>query len=83
MASNCDGPRQFVHDGEDGLIAPIDDVQAIKAALRRVIDDEALREKLVENGRKRYEAEFTKEASVRGYLDYYHHMLEQKGIPPR
>lgn len=83
VASNCDGPRQFVKDGEDGLIAPIDDVQAIKAALRRVIDDKELREKLVKNGYERYEREFTKEASVRGYLDYYHHMLEQEGIAPR
>lgn len=40
------GPRALLHDGEDSLIAATGDVDALAAALRRLIDDVALRERL-------------------------------------
>ena len=80
VVCDADGPRQFVRDQEDGLIAPIDDIEAIKGCIQRLIDEPDLKAKLVENGRVRYEAEFTKASSLQGYLQHYHDILSQEGL---
>lgn len=80
VVCDADGPRQFVRHEEDGLIAPIDDVAAIGACVRRLIDDEDLAGRLVRGGYARYEAEFTKQASLQGYLEFYHNILEREGL---
>lgn len=71
IVSDADGPRQFVRDGEDGLIVPREDVAATVQAIERLAGDKALQKRFVKAGRARYEAEFTKQASVDGYLDFY------------
>lgn len=80
VVCDADGPRQFVRHGEDGMMAPIDDVPAIKGCIQRLIDDADLAEKLVKNGRKRYEGEFTKQSSLQGYLQFYHDIREAEGL---
>ena len=80
VVCDADGPRQFVRHEEDGLLAPIDDVDAIKTCVQRLIDDRDLTERLIKNGRKRYEREFTKQASLQGYLEYYHHIAENGSL---
>ena len=77
VVTDCDGPRQFVRSGEDGLMAPMDDVEAIQKAVRTLINAPDMREKFVQRGRLRYQAEFTKEASLQGYLQFYHDMRAQ------
>ena len=80
ICSRADGPRQFVRDGEDGLLFDIDDVAGLTAALRKLIADKALQEKLVAAGFARYEAEFTKEKTVQAYLDFYSEILARAGL---
>lgn len=80
VVSSADGPRQFVNDGQDGLVVPIDDVDATVAAVQKLMNDAPLRSKLVENGYARYKNEFTKEQSVRGYLEFYHEARSREGL---
>lgn len=80
VVCDSDGPRQFVRDGEDGLMAPIDDIAAIKACIERIIDHPDLAERLVENGRHRYENEFTKAVCLQNYLQFYYDMREQENL---
>ena len=47
------GPGALIRDGEDGLLFPVDDVEAAAAAARRVLADQPLRFGLVEGGRRR------------------------------
>ena len=68
VAAASQGPRALIRDGADGLLAPIGDAEGLAAALRRVIDDRALRGALARAGRARFEAEFTESAVVRRYL---------------
>lgn len=77
IASTADGPRQFVRDGEDGLLFPIDDIPALTAAIHHMIDDKSLQETVVENGYKRYQAEFTKAQMVKNYLAFYKDILSR------
>jgi len=71
VVCDADGPRQFVRHEEDGLMGPMDDVEAIATSIKRLRDDPVLRDRLVQNGFMRYEAEFTKAACVQAYLSYY------------
>ncbi len=82
VVCDADGPRQFVRHEEDGLMAGIDDIEGIRNCIQRLIDDKDLAERLIQNGHKRYEAEFTKEACLQNYLQFYHDMLVAEGSLP-
>jgi glycosyltransferase involved in cell wall biosynthesis len=69
------GPAQFVRDGEDGLVVPIDDIAALKAAIERVMDDKDLAQMLVQNGLKRYQNEFIKDICLAAYKAFYNKVL--------
>ncbi len=77
VVSDADGPRQFVRDGEDGLVTPIDDQDAIVRAIARLDGDPALKERLSQNGWARYQNEFTKEKTVQAYLDFYRKIISE------
>ncbi len=71
VTTDSDGPRQFVRHEEDGLITPIDDVAAMRAAILRMVDDTEFRDRMVENGFQRYLDGFTKGRVVETYFDYF------------
>lgn len=77
VACDSDGPRQFVRHDIDGLMAPIDNVEAIKNCIERVIKEPGLAERLSETAYQRYKEEFTKEVIVNAYLSYYRQILSQ------
>ncbi len=56
VASDLDGHRNVATDGVDALLAPVGDAAALAKALRRVLDDGALRDELVAGGRRRAQA---------------------------
>lgn len=60
IATAAQGPRAYVTHGEDGLLVPVDDTDALAAAMNRLAADPALRVRLVENGMASYEKGFTK-----------------------
>lgn len=80
IVSDADGPRQFCRDGEDCLMVPKNDASALAAAIKRMLSDGALREKLTCNGYARYENEFTKEKTVSAYLDFFIEILKKENI---
>ena len=45
----CGGPRDLIKNEENGILVPVRDTDAIAAAIRRLIEDETLREKLGKN----------------------------------
>jgi glycosyltransferase involved in cell wall biosynthesis len=53
IASDIGGLRDIVVDGESGLLVPPDDSPALLAAMRRLIDDEELRDRLGAGARER------------------------------
>jgi glycosyltransferase involved in cell wall biosynthesis len=46
VSSSLPGPREFVRDGENGLLVPPGDAGALEAALERLLDDRPLLERL-------------------------------------
>lgn len=75
IVSDADGPKQFCQDEEDCLMVPKDNVGAFVDAVKRLTDDKVLQMRLVQNGYQKYQNEFTKEKSVKEYLDYYRDIL--------
>lgn len=71
IVSTADGPIQFVHDNQDALVVPIDDVAALTAAITKINSDHSIAEKLVQNGYEEYRQNFTKAGTMAAYLDYY------------
>jgi glycosyltransferase involved in cell wall biosynthesis len=64
VAADSQGPKALIHDGGDGLLVPIDDADALAAAVRRLLAEPKLRERLSKAGRKRVDAEFSQAAVV-------------------
>ena len=54
VATDCPAgaPRMLIQDGVNGLLVPVGDEDAMAAALTRLIEDPALRERLGRNARK-------------------------------
>lgn len=75
VAAASAGPAWLLRDGEDGLLVPIDDANALAAAVGRVLDDAGLRDRLAATGRRRYEEDFTEAAGVRRYLRLFQELL--------
>jgi hypothetical protein len=76
VAAAAEGPRVYVEDEKNGVLVPFNDAGALAGAIGRVIADEELRARIVEGGRKSYEARFTKEAYVRDMLAFYERILK-------
>lgn len=64
VAANSQGPGALIRDGQDGLLIPIDDAEALADRTRAVLTDPTLRIKLIQNGHARVEAEFAEAAVV-------------------
>lgn len=48
LAADAPGLRDFVHEGENGLLVPAEDAQSLAEAMERVLRDPALRKSMVE-----------------------------------
>jgi glycosyltransferase-like protein len=62
--------REYLTDGRDALLVPPADPYALAKAMRRVVDDDALRHRLIEGGRE-VAGRYTWEACARRHLEVY------------
>ncbi|HEX3675164.1 MAG TPA: glycosyltransferase [Rhizomicrobium sp.] len=65
------GPAWIARDGEDALIAPVDDADGLAERMRAVLASPELAAKLVANGHRRIEGEFSEAAVVKRYIDMF------------
>jgi glycosyltransferase involved in cell wall biosynthesis len=68
VAAAAKGPAALINDDEDGLLVPVDDHEALAAAVTRLIGDPMTRIRMIQNGHARVEAEFSEEAVVADWL---------------
>jgi glycosyltransferase involved in cell wall biosynthesis len=71
VAAVAAGPVEIMTDEKSGLLVPIDDADALAAAIRRILDDPALARRLAAGGSAAYGAEFAEPAVVARYLDFF------------
>lgn len=48
----CGGPRTLIHNYENGILIPVDDADALEKALREILEDSKLEEKLGKNAHR-------------------------------
>lgn len=75
VAANSQGPGALIRDGEDGLLVPVDDADALANRVKAVLADPMLRIKLIQNGHARVEAEFSEGAVV----EEWRHLFSRLG----
>ncbi len=82
VASRAGGMPEAVLDGTTGILIEPGDVRALTAALRRLLDDPALRERMGEAGRARILNEFSIDAMIAGNVSVYRAVLAQHQHAP-
>lgn len=76
VTTKAAGPRATVQNNIDAVLVPIDDVDALAAGIRRVLEDATLREYLISHGRAHYERDYTMEAVVNQHRHFYQEILK-------
>jgi glycosyltransferase involved in cell wall biosynthesis len=76
IATASDGPAGLIEDEVSGLLVPLPDQpgggpKVLAAAIDRLCRDPGLRERLGRAGRDAYEAEFTENAVITGYRQFF------------
>ena len=71
VTTDAPGCREIVRDGVNGLLVPVRDVDTLVGALRKLIDDAALRQRMGEQSRLRAETEFDLETVIAQTLAVY------------
>jgi glycosyltransferase involved in cell wall biosynthesis len=80
VTSRAGGLPEAVADDISGVLTPPADVPALTAALRRLLDDAALRRQMGDAGRARILAEFSIDAMVDGNLAVYRQVLDARKL---
>lgn len=70
----CGGPAMLINDGENGLLVPVGDAYALADAMRKLLADEELAQKISENARKLAE-ELAPEKVNREWMEYLFEQL--------
>jgi glycosyltransferase involved in cell wall biosynthesis len=65
------GPRWLVRDGEDGILVPIDDEEALAGGIKRLLRSADLRASLAAAGQRRVTQEFSEAAIVARYIELF------------
>ncbi|HEX5776261.1 MAG TPA: glycosyltransferase, partial [Caulobacteraceae bacterium] len=73
IAAASKGPGALITDGEDGLLVPVDDADALAAGVRRLLENPMLPIRLIQNGHARVEGEFSEAAVVAQWRALFAH----------
>jgi glycosyltransferase involved in cell wall biosynthesis len=80
VTTDAPGCREVVRHEENGLLVPVGDAPAVAAAIRRLLEDPALRLRLAARGRTIAESEFSVEHFVAASLSAYERVLRMQGV---
>lgn len=70
VAASSSGPAELIEQGKSGLLVPIDDAEALAAAITSVVADKALAEALARAGNETYAAQFSEAPVVAAYREF-------------
>lgn len=83
VAADIGGIPEMVEDGVTGLLYPVGDEEALRAALERLIADPALRAEMGRRGREKAERLYEREGHYRRIIEVYDEVLGSSGHSPR
>lgn len=71
------GTAEICVDGETGFLVPVDDLQALRTAIRQLRDTPSLRARMSASARKRAEQFSSKQEATAAYLEVYRSLLSR------
>jgi glycosyltransferase involved in cell wall biosynthesis len=78
VGTDVGGVRSAVHDGESGILAPVDDEANLAAAVRRLLEDPALAKSMGTAGRRRVGAANVAERLVEDHDRLYRELMRMR-----
>jgi glycosyltransferase involved in cell wall biosynthesis len=71
VASHSQGMEAYIEDGVNGLLVPQHDTEAMRAAIKKLLDDKDLRERLGRNARAYAERNLNPDACTKHLADFF------------
>jgi glycosyltransferase involved in cell wall biosynthesis len=81
VVTDVRGCREVVFHERNGLLVPLQDVEALAEAIMRLLLDKELAQRLGRNGRTVAENHFDERVVFEKVKSTYAHLLQQKGLP--
>lgn len=78
IVTNTGGMPEIIQDGINGFVIKIRDYEALASRVIRLLEDDALRERLGSTGRQIVLAQYRKERMAKDLLNLYKRVLENK-----
>jgi glycosyltransferase involved in cell wall biosynthesis len=78
VATNVGGTPEVVKNGESGLLIPPNDPNALESAIRTLVENPGLCQKMGEAGRDRVRTEFTIEKTRDHFINFYNHLKDRE-----
>ena len=75
IASDIPGNRELVRDGETGILFPVGDVDRLMRLSNQLLQDETMRQRMIEAARNQVLEEHDPEKMVHRHANYYRRML--------
>jgi len=75
ISTDCGGPATAVIPGENGLLTPVGNAQALAEAMQTLWEQPELRRRMGQAARQRVEERFSIEKAGQVYLDAYARLL--------
>jgi glycosyltransferase involved in cell wall biosynthesis len=75
VAADSLGPGTLIEHMETGVLAPVDDSDTLGRALRLVVEDANLRDRLARGGREVYEKRFTEAIVTEQYIEFFERII--------
>jgi glycosyltransferase involved in cell wall biosynthesis len=69
------GPSWLVHNNDDALLVPVEDIGALTTAIRSLVHSPELRDRLVAAGRRRVANDFSEAAIVARYAETFRRLV--------
>ena len=82
VTTQAGGLPEVVLDDVTGILIKPGDITALIEALRRLIENQKMRQKFGAAGRARIISDFSVDAMAKGNLDVYRKVLNRTGLPP-
>lgn len=80
VAADSAGPKSLITHLENGLLAPIDDINQLATAIQEVLQKKALFKKIAQAGYQSYMDSFTEEKIIAQYIDFFERIHGQKRL---
>lgn len=75
VATNIVGAQEMIRDGVEGFVVPTDSANALADAIKRILSDDHLAEKMSRSARARTEEKYGWEKIGKSYLETYRSLL--------